>query len=133
MAQAQTVICSQGAGASDLIKNGDNGFTFEVDNADGLAESLNSLLSLSQVERAEIGKAAQQTILRELSPIKVAQQRIERYEKLIKQGKSSSAHEWLLNAVSPSKPVDKPLASLDYLPLKELSTYIFQRAIKKIN
>ena len=133
MAQAQTVICSQGAGAADLIKNGVNGFTFKADNADRLAESLNTLLSLSQAERAEIGKAARQTILTELSPIKVAQQRIEQYEKLIKQGKSSSAHEWLLNAVSPSKPVDKPLAFLDNLPLKELSTYIFQRAIKKIN
>lgn len=134
MAQGQTVICSQGAGAADLIQNGVNGFTFSVDNPNGLAQSLDTLLSLSETRREEIGKAAQKTILAKLSPAKLAQQRIERYEKLVQRGKSSiSTHEWLIDAVSPSKPVNKALGFLDNLPLKELSIYIFQRSMQKIN
>lgn len=132
MAQAQIVLCSQGAGAADLITDGVNGFTFAANDAKALAESLDALLSLSTAEREQMGKAAQQTILTKLTPVQIAQQRIQAYENLLSRGRFSvRPNSWLLDAVSPSQPVKKPLAFLDRLPLKQLSTYILNRSLKK--
>jgi glycosyltransferase involved in cell wall biosynthesis len=132
MAQAQIVVCSQGAGAADLITNGVNGFTFAANDAKALAESLDALNCLSKAECEEMGKAAQQTILTKLTPVQIAQQRIQVYENLKRRGRFSvRPNSWLLDAVSPNQPLEKPLAFLDRLPLKQLSTYILNRSLKK--
>lgn len=132
MAQAQIVLCSRGAGAADLITDGANGFTFAANDAKALAESLDALLSLSTAEREQMGKAAQQTILTKLTPVEIAQQRIQAYENLKSRGRFSvRPNSWLLDAVSPNQPLKKPLAFLDRLPLKQLSTYVLNRSLKK--
>ncbi len=132
MAQAQTVLCSQGAGAAELIANGMNGLTFAADNPQALAESLDNLLSLSTVEREQMGKAAQRTIKTKLAPAQIVQQRIEAYEKLLCRGRFPVPPDpWLFEAVSPSQPLEKPLAFLNRLPLRELSHYILERSLKK--
>jgi glycosyltransferase involved in cell wall biosynthesis len=132
MAQAQIIICSQGAGAADLINDGINGFTFAANDAKALAESLDALLSLSIAECEEMGKVAQQTILTKLAPVQIAQQRIQVYENLKNRGRFSvRPNSWLLNAVSPNQPLEKPLAFLDRLTLKQLSTYVLNRSLKK--
>lgn len=132
MAQAQIVLCSQAAGSADLIENGVNGLTFTAGNSQALAESLDTLLSLSMAEREQMGKAAQQTIQTKLAPTQIAQQRIEAYEKLLCRGKfPTRPNSWLLDAVSPSQPLEKPLAFLNRLPLRELSHYVLERSLKK--
>jgi len=132
MAQAQTVLCSQGVGAADLIENGVNGLTFTGGNSQALAESLDNLLSLSSAEQEQMGKAAQRTIQTRLAPAKIAQERIEAYEKLLCRGKfPTRPNSWLLDAVSPSQPLEKPLAFLNRLPLRELSHYVLERSLKK--
>lgn len=132
MTQAQIVLCSRGAGAADLITDGVNGFTFAANDAKALAESLDALLSLSTTEREQMGKAAQQTILTKLTPAKIAKARIQAYENLKSRGRLSvRPNSWLLDAVSPNQPIEKPLAFLDYLPLKQLSTYVLNRSLKK--
>ena len=133
MAQAQTVLCSLGAGASDLITNGVNGFTFTANDPYALAEKLEALFSLSKSERKQIGEAAQQTIQTQLAPAKIAQQRVAAYEKLLHRGKCATRpNPWLVDAVSPGQSLEKPLAFLDLLPLKELSTYILKRSFQKV-
>lgn len=132
MARAQVVVCSQGAGAADLIEHGVNGLTCAADNPQALAESLETLLSLSVTKRKQIRRAAQQTIQNKLAPSKIAHQRIEAYEKLLGRGKFPvHPNSWLIDAVSPHKSLDKPLSFLNHLPLRELSHYVLKRSIKK--
>jgi glycosyltransferase involved in cell wall biosynthesis len=133
MAQGQAVLCSLGAGASDLISNGVNGLTFTADNAQSLANSLDTLMSWSQAKREQIGKAAQETVQTLLNPTVIAHKRLEAYEKLIKHGRSSIyPNSWLIDAVSPQQPLDKPLGFLDRLPLRELTNYLLERSLKKL-
>ncbi len=133
MAQGQTVLCSQGAGAADLITNEYNGLTFTADDPQSLANSFDTLLSWSQAKREEIGKAAAETVKTKLAPAKVAQQRIEIYEKVIKNGRFSiRPNSWLIDAVSPKQPLEKPLAFLDHLPLRKLSNYLLKRTLEKV-
>ncbi|MBE9174990.1 glycosyltransferase family 4 protein [Synechocystis salina LEGE 06155] len=133
MALARPVLCSKGAGASDLIEDGVNGFTFEPNDPTDLAGALQKVMSLSEQERETMGKAAQATVANQLNPAKVAQQRIEAYEDLIERGKwPKRPHQWLIDAVSPQEAMARPLAFLDQLPLKELTGYVSERFVKKI-
>lgn len=127
----QVVLCSQGAGAASLITDKVNGLVFPADNPEALAESINYLHSMSVDEHRQMGKAAQQ-IQTELDPSRIVRQRIEAYEKLIQRGKFPvRPNPWLLKAVSPGKPLKQPLEFLEHLPLRDLSTYVLRRSIKK--
>ena len=133
MAQGKTVLCSDGAGAIDLITDEVNGLTFTAGDSHNLATKLETLLSLSDARRQEIGRAAHETIQTKLAPEQIARQRIERYEKLIQRGKSSARpNQWLIDAVTPGKSTEKPLALLDRLPLRELSHYLLKRTLDKV-
>jgi len=133
MALARPVVCSKGAGASDLIEDGVNGFTFVPDDPVDLALALCKVMSLSEQERQSMGEAARLTIETQLNPVKVAQQRIEVYENLIQCGKSPQRpSSWLVDAVSTQKTMANPLAFLDQLPLSELTQYLGQRFLKKV-
>lgn len=133
MALAQTVLCSEGAGASDLITNGVNGMTFVAKNPVALAEGLDALLSLSSSQRSQMGEAARHTIETTLAPAQIAQQRIESYKKLLQRGRFPvRPNSWMIETVSPAQPLESPLSFLDYLPLQELSRYIIRRSLKKL-
>ena len=133
MSQGKVVICSEGAGASELIINEVNGLTFLPNDPQSLAKSLDNLLSLSPSKRQQLGDAAKETVSKILDPHQIACKRIKSYEKLIKFGKSSTRpNQWLTDAVSPHKTLDKPLAFLDQLPLSSLIEYTIDRSIKKV-
>lgn len=133
MALSKPVLCSRGAGASDLIEDGVNGFTFAPDDPADLALVLRKVMSLSEQERQSMGEAARSTIETQLDPTKVAQQRIEVYKNLIRYGKSAQQfNPWLVNALSPQKRIANPLAFLDQFPLSELTQYLGRRFLKKV-
>ncbi|MBI4783113.1 MAG: glycosyltransferase family 4 protein [Oscillatoriophycideae cyanobacterium NC_groundwater_1537_Pr4_S-0.65um_50_18] len=133
MAQGQPVLCSQGAGAVDLITPGVNGLTFAANDPSALAASLNTLLSMTKQQRQAMGAAARQTIATQLSPSEIAQQRTAAYEQVVQRGRfSTPPNDWLLEAVSPGQPLATPLAFLNHLPLRELSQYVLQRSVQKL-
>ena len=68
MAQGCVVICSEGAGAADLIRHGENGYLFEAENPEQLANQIRAVQNLTLHEQAQIGCAAQNTILDQLHP-----------------------------------------------------------------
>jgi len=132
MAQGQVVLCSEGAGASGLIINAVNGLTFKANDAQSLANALETVMSWSPAKLEEVGNAAKETILKTLDPQLIAQKRIDAYENLLKRGKSEARpNQWLIDAVSPQKKLDNPLAFLDRLPLRELISYTINRSIRK--
>ncbi|MEI8296288.1 MAG: glycosyltransferase family 4 protein, partial [Alphaproteobacteria bacterium] len=83
MAQGKVVLCSEGAGVSDLIVHGQNGLTCLANNAEDLADKLEQMLSFNHKQRQEIGQAAKETVCNQLAPARIAQKRIERYQNLI--------------------------------------------------
>jgi len=132
MAQGQVVLCSEGAGASDLIINAVNGLTFKANDAQSLANALETVMSWSPAKLEEVGNAAKETVLKTLDPQLIAQKRIHAYENLLLRGKSEvRPNQWLIDAVSPQKKLDNPLAFLDRLPLRELISYTINRSIRK--
>jgi hypothetical protein len=68
MARGAIVICSEGAGASDLIIHGQNGFTFSAGDHVKLAELIKYVQTLSEVDRSEIAANAQSTVRHTLHP-----------------------------------------------------------------
>jgi glycosyltransferase involved in cell wall biosynthesis len=133
MAQGKIVLCSQGAGASELINDGINGLTFTAHDSQSLAQCLDTFLSLSYNEREQMGQSAQQTILSCLQPSRIAQCRLEAYEKLLQRGKfATRPNTWLLDAISPGPSIDNPFAFLNQFPLKALSHHVLRRSFKKL-
>jgi glycosyltransferase involved in cell wall biosynthesis len=133
MGYGRVVLCSQGAGAAGLITDKVNGLVFESNDPKSLADKLNYVRNMSIEERQQMGEKAKETIEKTLDPVTVVKARIAAYQKAIARGKfPKSPCSWLLNAVSPQKPVERSLAFLDNLPLKDIVRYAFDRSLKKI-
>ncbi|WP_221033270.1 glycosyltransferase family 4 protein [Actomonas aquatica] len=68
MAQGAIVICSRGAGASDLITHGVDGFLFDHGDDEELAACIRRVLALRAEERTAISARARKRILDTLAP-----------------------------------------------------------------
>lgn len=84
MAAGRPTIVSTGAGASELVVDGENGITFANKDPESLAEAIDGLLTLPEGRRREIGDAGRATIRIELDPRRIAQQRLAAYEDAIR-------------------------------------------------
>lgn len=132
MAAGKVVICSTGAGASDLIVHGENGFLFERGNALSLAKALDEVNSLTSQRLQAVARHASNTVLSKLDPAENALIRLNYYSRgrtreLLK-GEARSLYE----AVMPSSPARGSLALLDQLPLRKLIYYLTLRLLGKV-
>ena len=125
MALGRVVICSEGAGAAELIRDGETGFRCPPGDAAALADRIRQVLDLSPEERSRIGEAARATVASELDPNKVATERLARYEVLAKRGPESRLD--LTNLTGFGERSDEPFTVLDGLPLRRLVRYALRR------
>jgi hypothetical protein len=135
MGAGTPVVCSTGAGASELIEDGVNGFVFENGSAESLAAALERLLALSERARRQLAEAGRQTVLRELDPVTVCRQRLAAYEEVIQSGaaKALPKDDWLRLACEPEEAgALGSLDILDHLPLRSLVEYSISRTLKKL-
>lgn len=135
MGAGTPVICSTGAGASELIQDGANGFVFENGNAESLAAALDRLLALREPARRKLAEAGRQTVLRELEPARISGLRLAAYEKLVLAGSAEALpkDDWLRLACAPEAAGSRgTLDFLDHLPLKSLVEYSVSRSLKKL-
>lgn len=135
MGAGTPVICSTGAGASELIDDGVNGFVFENGSAESLAAALERLLALNEGARSELAEAGRQTVLRELDPAVVCGQRLAAYEEVARSGpaKALPKDDWLRLACQPEDTGGQgSLEFLDHLPLRSLVEYSVSRTLKKL-
>jgi glycosyltransferase involved in cell wall biosynthesis len=134
MASGRPVICSNGAGASELIEDGVTGFIFNSDDAAALAAVLERVCSASDRELDAIGRAGREKILRTLNPEAIAQLRLEAYERVIVDfvARPPSRCDWLSNDCIGRDSASASLAFLDHLPLKSIIAYGGKRLISKI-
>lgn len=135
MGAGTPVVCSTGAGASELIEDGANGFVFENGSAESLAAALERMLGLGEAARRELAEAGRQTVLRELEPARVCGLRLAAYERLVQAGpaKALPQDDWLRLACAPGETDSLgALDFLDHLPLRSLVEYSVSRSLKKL-
>jgi glycosyltransferase involved in cell wall biosynthesis len=134
MGQGIPVICSTGAGASSLIDDGVNGFVFQNENSQALAEAISRCTAMTGAQRMAMADAARSTVSKELNPQQVAEKYLHAYEATVKKPRQAIAQDnWLRRACAPTEKQVEPLSFLDNLPLKELMHYVWQRGKKKIS
>jgi glycosyltransferase involved in cell wall biosynthesis len=135
MASGRPAIVSTGAGASELIDHGVNGFLFPSGDAEALAAVLDRILSESPERLAEIGRAAQETLRAALDPEKIARQRIAAYRAAINdfaQQSRAPVDGWLGDICRPAQSSSNQMAFLEGFPLRHLVKHVAHRAARRI-
>lgn len=132
MALGKIVICSTGAGASDIIEDGVNGFIFEKENPQSLAKVIEKVICLLPEEIRSIGLTAQKTVQLKLNPNSISEQRIELYKSLIINNIQLNCNSWISDFVCPSNAPNNISGILENIPIKTISAHLKERLIKKI-
>ena len=136
MAAARPVLVSSGAGASELIEDGVNGFVFEQEDPAALAAAIERLLALSSANAQAMGTAARKTIKRELDPARIAAERMAGYEAAIAGHAATPprpAPIWLRDLLTPGALQDFQMADfLETLPARPMLRSIAGRARRKL-
>jgi glycosyltransferase involved in cell wall biosynthesis len=133
MAAGTPVICSTGAGASELIVDGENGFVFESGNPQALAGAMQKLLSVGSLGMKAIGSAGKETVLRALDPQANAELRVAAYQAAASGGRAALApDDWLRLAAAPLPGATESLDYLDLIPLRDLVSHTARRSLRKV-
>ena len=134
MAAGTPVICSTGAGASQLVSDGVNGFVFGSEDAAALAAAIERCLALTPDERAALTASAGQTIRDQLDPQANARLRAERYREIgVSRRAPAPSGDWLRRACAPQDAPVTELAFLDHLPWSPLARYVWHRALERFH
>ena len=135
MASGRPAIISTGAGASELVEDGVNGYTFPSGDAEGLAATIERVLSASPAQLADVGRSAQETIRRALDPPTIARQRLAAYRSTIDAFRESGGPSILGSLAEICRPSDVPAdrdaSFLDQVPLRTLVRHVAGRLGKK--
>lgn len=125
-------IVSRGAGASELIDDGRNGFLFDPNDPDSLLSALRRVQELSANECASIGAAAAATVREKLDPIMVGQQRLTHYRRLTQNPVMLSG--WAAEIATPRDTFGetKDLRFLDDFSLKRILSYLQKRVARRL-
>ncbi len=129
MACGCVVVVSTGAGAADLIDHGRNGFVFPAGDDQALADIVREVEAMSDEARELMGSAAARTVLEKLDPRVVAQQKMALYQNI--SVSATNVPLWLRDTLLPAQ---SPASAsfLDALPLRGLTSYVRDRALRKV-
>lgn len=135
LASGRPTIVSGGAGASELIEDGVNGFIFPSGDSEMLAAAIDRVLSASAGRLADIGRAAQETVRRVLNPASVAAQRLAIYRRTIDGFGGLPAGSIHGPAAEVCRPADYPPSNdgafLNQVPLRTLVRHVAGRLGRK--
>jgi glycosyltransferase involved in cell wall biosynthesis len=135
MASGRPTIISTGAGAHELIADGQNGYIFPSEDAQALASAIERVLTASPAQQADIGRAARDTVSHALDPQSIAAQRLAAYRSTIDafDNRKPSVSKTLTEMCRPTDHrADGDDASfLHQLPLRTLLHHVVSRLAKK--
>lgn len=132
MSNKTLVICSDGAGVSDLIESGENGFKYASQNFEALSNLIQSVNYLSDSEYCAIVDSALNTLKIKLSSSAIIPQNLTVYNKIKQNFKASERNLFFTEIYAPSDIMDNIPNLLDLQPLKKLGKYVISRMLKKI-
>lgn len=125
------LICSDGAGASDLIDHGKNGFKYRASDPIALADCLRQISGMQEEEYNKMALAGLDTVNQRLSPAKIIPLNLEQYRLAISNFKGKPANTFLEAIYAPSNKQSPIKDILDALPLKRLLSYVARRIKSK--
>jgi glycogen synthase len=135
MASGRPTIVSSGAGASELVEDGVNGYIFPTGDAEGLAAAIDRVLTASPAQLIDIGSAAQATIRRTLDPPTIAAGRLRSYRAAIEAFGERREFPGFKSLGEMCRPADRPAeedaAFLHQVPLRTLMRHVTKRIGKK--
>jgi hypothetical protein len=129
MAAGTPVICSEGAGVSELIEHGKNGFKYPADDSEALAQLIKMINELNDTAHTRITNAAVETIKRILDPETIIKKNIELYQAIQADFKPNLPNRYLDEIYRPSEKQYSVNKTLDKQSFKSLLFY-FSRRIK---
>jgi glycosyltransferase involved in cell wall biosynthesis len=135
MGTAAPVICSTGAGASELIEDGRNGLLYEAGSAQALANAIKRMLDLSSHEREAMGERARETVAQRLDPATIIERRIDAYERCVAERATAARlpeESWVAQALRPQRDAAHNFEFLHQVPLRELTAHTAKRMIRKV-
>lgn len=132
MALGKIVICSSGVGASDIIEDGVNGFVFEKENSQDLANTINKVNKLTFEERNLIGNEAKKTVQLKLNPNTIAEQRINLYNLVLSKKNKPLINLWVKDFIQPSITQNNNIGILNNIALKTIVKHVKNRFLTKI-
>ena len=133
MSSGRPVVCSDCAGAAELIEDGVTGFIYDGTSAQALADALSRALELSSEASIRMGCAAQAKIAALLNPEWIAKQRIEAYKRVIdKKQVQVNVPDWLSQVARPRQQGSETYYFLNSLPLRPLINHIGRRVVSKL-
>jgi hypothetical protein len=135
MASGRPSIVSDGAGASELIEDGKNGYVFPSEDAPALASAIERVLSQNAARQYEMGRAAQETIISACNPAAIASAREVSYRAAISSFESTSVRGisgWLGDICKPTDEIGwAQFAFLDRMPLRTVAKSVLRRTQQK--
>jgi glycosyltransferase involved in cell wall biosynthesis len=135
MASGRPTIVSTGAGASELIEDGVNGFLFAHGDSAALAEAIQRVMTGSPARLAEVGRKSRITISNALDPESIAAQRLAAYQAAIDAFKArppAPVDGWLGAVCRPSAAVGNDMTFLENLPLRALAKHVAGRISRRV-
>ena len=136
MASGRPTIISTGAGASELIEDGVNGYLFASGEANALAAAIDRLLGESPARLTAIGQAARVTVATILDPNTIAGQRVAAYRAVIDAFRShppSPATGWFGDICRSTEPLPgNEMAFLGNHPLRAIAAHVLARGRRKV-
>lgn len=134
MASARPVVCSNKAGASELIEDGRTGFIYDGASPAALTEAMRRALALPRAELARIGQDAREEVLKSLDPKRQVRAHIAAYEAAMAAGRPNpdSIPAWFLETALPRETMAGKYAHLEQQPLRDLAEHVVERTLRKI-
>jgi len=136
MASGRPTIVSNGAGASELIEDGVNGYLFKTGDPEALVGTLERVLCEKRQRLVEIGRAARVTVHASFNPERVALQRVAAYRAAIEAflaDPPASRTGWMGNICHPALTLQpREMAFLDHLPLLGIAAHMAERLSRRI-
>ena len=127
------LICSSGAGISELIINGINGFIFEKGNAKALADCIMNLSKISDNDYSIITKNAKSTLSDILNKKMILEANISQYKKLSRLTLTKNRNVFIEDLFRPNEKNKTYIDPIEHISLKKLLAHILQRIIKKFS
>lgn len=132
MAAGTPLICADGAGASELIEHGINGYKYAADTPIALANCIEMVVSLNEADHHKMGLAAQQTITNQLSASSLIPAYIDEYNRIKDTFTIKKSNVILNKLYLPSAPEDSLSDILNKQPLMLIMNYVKKRVLKKL-
>jgi hypothetical protein len=130
MASGRPTVVSTGAGASELVVDGENGFLFPAGDAPTLAGVIERVLATPVARLVDIGNAGRETVRRALDPGTIAAARMSAYQSAIDAfGAAAPAPigGWLGEICRPGGAESVAGAFLDQVPVRTLAAHLARR------